>query len=66
MSSPATVTSADRLTFTGFLAALLHAALILGVSFTATDQSQTSQTLEVTLASYKSEQAPEKADFLAQ
>lgn len=66
MSSPATVTSADRLTFTGFLAALLHAALILGVSFTATDQSQTSQTLEVTLASYKSELAPEKADFLAQ
>jgi protein TonB len=66
MSSSATVTSADRLTFTGFLAALLHAALILGVSFTATDQSQTSKTLEVTLASYKSEQAPEKADFLAQ
>lgn len=66
MSSSATVTSADRLTFTGFLAALLHAALILGVSFTTTNQSQTSQTLEVTLASYKSEQAPEKADFLAQ
>lgn len=66
MSSSATVTSADRLTFTGFLAALLHAAVILGVSFTTTDQSQTSQTLEVTLASYKSDQAPEKADFLAQ
>jgi protein TonB len=66
MSSSATVTSADRLTFTGFLATLLHAALILGISFTTTDQSQTSQTLEVTLASYKSEQAPEKADFLAQ
>lgn len=66
MSSTATVTSADRLTFTGFLAILLHAALILGVSFTTTDPNQTSQTLEVTLASYKSEQAPEKADFLAQ
>ncbi|MEH6449775.1 MAG: TonB family protein [Oleispira sp.] len=66
MSSSATVTSADRLTFTGFLATLLHAALILGISFTTTDQSQTSQTLEVTLAGYKSEQAPEKADFLAQ
>jgi protein TonB len=66
MSSSATVTSADRLTFTGFLATLLHAALILGISFTTTDQNQTSQTLEVTLASYKSEQAPEKADFLAQ
>lgn len=66
MSSSATVTSADRLTFTGFLAALLHAALILGISFTATDRTQTSHTLEVTLANYKSEQAPEKADFLAQ
>ncbi len=66
MSSSATVTSADRLTFTGFLAVLLHAALILGISFTTTDQSQISQTLEVTLASYKSEQAPDKADFLAQ
>lgn len=66
MSSSATVTSADRLTFTGFLAALLHAALILGISFTTTDKSQTAQTLEVTLANYKSEQAPEKADYLAQ
>jgi protein TonB len=66
MSSSATVTSADRLTFTGFLAALLHAALILGISFTATDPNPTSHTLEVTLASYKSQLAPEKADFLAQ
>jgi protein TonB len=66
MSSSATVTSADRLTFTGFLAALLHAVLILGISFTATDPNTTSHTLEVTLASYKSELAPEKADFLAQ
>lgn len=66
MSSSATVTSADRLTFTGFLAVLLHAALILGVSFTTADRSQTTQTLEVTLANYKSEEAPEKADFLAQ
>ncbi|CCK74263.1 MAG: energy transducer TonB [Oleispira antarctica] len=66
MSSSATVTSADRLTFTGFLAALLHAALILGISFTATDKNPASHTLEVTLANYKSEQAPEKADFLAQ
>lgn len=66
MSSSATVTSADRLTFTGFLAVLLHAALILGVSFTTSDRSQTAQTLEVTLANYKSEEAPEEADFLAQ
>jgi protein TonB len=66
MSSSASVTSADRLTFTGFLAALLHAALILGISFTTTDKTQTSQTLEVTMANYKSDQAPKKADYLAQ
>ena len=66
MNTAATVTSADRLTFTGFLAILIHAAFILGISFTTTDNSSSSQTLEVTLASYKSEQAPEKADFLAQ
>jgi protein TonB len=66
MSSSATVSSTDRLTFTGFLAVLLHAAFILGISFTTTDQSQSSKTLEVTLASYKSDQAPEKADYLAQ
>lgn len=66
MSTAATVTSADRLTFTGFLAILVHAAFILGISFTTTDNSTSSQTLEVTLASYKSDQAPEKADFLAQ
>lgn len=66
MSSSATVTSADRLTFTGFLAVLLHAAFILGISFSTTDNQLTAQTLEVTLASYKSEQAPDKADFLAQ
>lgn len=66
MNTAATVTSADRLTFTGFLAILIHAAFILGISFTTTDNSSSSQTLEVTLASYKSEQAPDKADFLAQ
>lgn len=66
MSSSATVTSTDRLTFTGFLAVLLHAAFILGISFSPSDSRQTAQTLEVTLASYKSDHAPDKADFLAQ
>lgn len=66
MSSSATITSNDRLPFTGFLAVLLHAAFIFGISFTPSDNLPTSQTLEVTLASYKSDNAPEKADFLAQ
>lgn len=66
MSSSATVTSADRLTFTVFLAILVHAAIILGITFTITDRNLSSQTLEVTLANYKSEEMTEQADFLAQ
>lgn len=65
--SAAVVVSSDRLTFTLFLALLLHAMVVFGVSFSPSEpNTQLSQTLEVTLASYKSDQAPEKADFLAQ
>ena len=60
------VTSSDRLSFALFLAVLLHAVVVFGVTFQATDRDNLSKTLEVTLASYKSDQAPEKADFLAQ
>lgn len=65
--SASTVTSTDRLTFTLFLALMLHALVVLGVSFQNTDPAQyLSKTLEVTLASYKADKAPEKADFIAQ
>ncbi len=60
------VRPADRLGFTLFLAAVLHVALILGVGFTFADPSQISKTLEVTLATFKSDKKPEKADYLAQ
>lgn len=60
-----TVTPRDRLTFTLFLAASLHAALILGLSFSA-DERTPSPTIEVTLAQYSDPQAPEEADFIAQ
>ena len=46
-------------------ALLLHAAIVFGVSFSAEIDRPSSQTLEVTLAHFDSEQ-PEKADFLAQ
>ncbi|MBU1329137.1 MAG: energy transducer TonB [Gammaproteobacteria bacterium] len=65
-SQPAGVRPADRLGFTLFLAAVLHAALILGVGFSLADPSQVSKTLEITLSTFKSEQAPKDADFLAQ
>ncbi|MBD2839558.1 energy transducer TonB [Pseudomonas sp. JM0905a] len=60
------VRPADRLGFTLFLAAVLHVALILGVGFTVGDPQQISKTLEITLATFKSEEKPKKADFLAQ
>ncbi|GGK64094.1 energy transducer TonB [Amphritea balenae] len=62
----AVVTSADRLGFTLFLALAVHAAGILGIGFTMSPKQPPAQTLEVTLAQYKSETAPEQADFIAQ
>lgn len=60
------VRPADRLGFTLFLAAVLHLSLILGLTFSFTEPGQVSKSLEITLASFKSDKAPEKADFLAQ
>lgn len=64
--SAAAVTSTDRLSFAVFLALVIHALLILGISFSATDRSSLSKTLEVTLATYKSDKGPQEADFIAQ
>ena len=64
-SKPA-VGAADRLGFTLFIAALLHLAIILGVGFTVADLPELSKSLDVTLATFKSEKEPEKADFIAQ
>ena len=60
-----TITPKDRLGFTLFLAASLHAALILGVGFTVDANLQDSPTIEVTLALSNDVEAPEDADFLA-
>lgn len=64
--SASVVNSSDRLSFALFLALLIHAVLLLGISFKASDRSNVSKTLEVTLASYKNDKAPEHADFIAQ
>src|SRR5690606_37145756 len=70
-SSPSELTArpvrpADRLGFTLFVATLAHLALLLGVSFGMPDPAQLSKTLEVTLASFKSDEKPRQADYLAQ
>src|SRR5690606_2980252 len=60
------VRPADRLGFTLFLAADLHMALILGLGFQLADPPAISKTLEITLSTFKSAEAPKEADFLAQ
>jgi len=64
--SKSAINSANRLGFTLLLAALLHLAIILGVGFTVIDPPPLSKSLDVTLATFKSEKKPEKADFIAQ
>lgn len=61
-----TVTAGDRLSFTLFLAVALHAAVILGVTFTFIPSKPSTHTMEVTLAQQRSKHTPDKADFLAQ
>ncbi|MDE1197491.1 energy transducer TonB [Pseudomonas sp. Bc-h] len=60
------VRPADRLGFTLMIAALVHLALILGVGFTYVKPEKITQTLEITLAPFKSDTKPKDADFLAQ
>lgn len=56
----------DRLSFTLFVAILVHALLIFGVTFNLAINKQQSPTLEITLATHQSDMAPDNADFLAQ
>nr|WP_298108612.1 energy transducer TonB [uncultured Pseudomonas sp.] len=66
-TTPSTeIRPADRLGFTLFLAAALHAAVILGIGFSLAEPNQISKTLEITLSTFKSEEKPKEADFLAQ
>ncbi|TBU98118.1 energy transducer TonB [Stutzerimonas kirkiae] len=60
------VRAADRLGFTLFLAAALHLALILGLGFSMHEPTPTSKSLEITLSTFKNEEKPREADFLAQ
>ena len=62
----AVITPRDRLSFTVFLAASLHAAVILGVGFAWHMQRTYTPTIEVTLARHDDATEPEHADFLAQ
>jgi protein TonB len=62
----ASITPRDRLSFTLFLAASLHAALILGVGFSTSMNVEQSPTIEITLAQFNDPEEPEDAEFAAQ
>ncbi len=58
--------SNERFGFTVFLSACVHGMVILGVGFTYLEESNSQPALEITMAQYRSELAPDDADFLAQ
>jgi len=58
--------SSERFGFTMFVSICLHVAFILGVGFGILEKANSSTSLEITLAQYRSQEAPEEADFLAQ
>ena len=66
MTNSENVDTADRLSFTLFIATALHAMFIFGLSFSHGSGTKIAPTLNVTLATHRSKEAPEKADFLAQ
>lgn len=66
MAADSNINSTDRLSFTLFLAAALHGLLIFGVSLNSSSSVESAPSVTVTLATHKSAQAPEDADFVAQ
>jgi len=59
-------TTEERLRKTFSAALVFHLILLIGVSFTLPSGSSPSTSMEVTLAHYKTDKAPDEADFLAQ
>ena len=64
----ASVTTNDRLATTLFLAAAVHALVILGISFNADKATPENSppTLDITLVQHTSPEKPQQADYLAQ
>lgn len=58
--------SNDRFGFTIFLSGCLHIMLIVGVGFTYLEESNSAPAVEITLAQYRSDIAPDEADYIAQ
>src|SRR5690349_17848219 len=56
----------ERFGFTVFMSLCVHAVLILGVGFTVAVEPRVISSMAVTLAQYRSAQAPDDPDFIAQ
>ncbi|MEH6825446.1 MAG: energy transducer TonB [Motiliproteus sp.] len=65
-SSRAPLSTVDQFGFPLFIAIAVHGVLILGLDFATEPPTPAATTLEVTLAQFTSEKAPDKADFIAQ
>lgn len=67
-AAPPVITATDRLSLTIFLAAAVHAILILGVSFSPLDLARLKPpaALEIILVQKHSDETPDAADYLAQ
>lgn len=63
MSAPAVVSTSDRLSFTVFVAVVLHVILAFGIVFTV-PEVHLPHVMEVTLAQHRSRDADKNADFL--
>ena len=67
LTAPLSVTAADRLGLTVFLAVVAHAIVIFGITFVHQEHpSERIDTLDIVLVQHRSEEAPEDADYLAQ
>lgn len=56
----------ERFGFTMFMSACLHVIVIAGVGFSFVTESANTPAIEITLAQYRSDVAPDQADFIAQ
>lgn len=66
MSPGARITSADRLSATLVFSVIAHGVFALGIGFSIEDPAPVLPTLDVILVQTHSDEAPDKADFLAQ
>ena len=64
--SQPTVSESDSLLIALFIAAVIHAFILLGINFTIPHPPKTNKQIEITLASSPAKRAPKKAKYLAQ